>query len=348
MMNNKHIKNLAIFTTVFTLVVVALGAYTRLVDAGLGCPDWPGCYGFWHIPHQAEHIQAANQAFPDQPYDFHKAWPEMVHRYFAGTLGLLVLALTIISWRKNFALRHSTTLLILVIFQAALGMWTVTMKLDPRIVMLHLVGGFATLSLLGALVIRYHYVGQQILAPADHSKLQWLTRLVIFALIILVVQVMLGGWTSANYAALVCHEFPVCQGDWFKASHFAEGFSFWQLKAENYEYGILDVGARIAIHASHRIGAIVATLVLIGLLVYLFKFNQTLKKFAWVLSALLITQIMLGINNIVSILPLSNAVAHNAVGALMVMTMVCLLTYLLIAKHSKAATEQQQNNRAGY
>lgn len=332
-MNDKLIRNIAIFSTAFAMVVVVLGAFTRLVDAGLGCPDWPGCYGFMHIPMNELTIQKANMSFPEQPYELAKAWPEMVHRYFAGTLGVLVLALAIFSWKnkEKFALKHSTFLLILIIFQAALGMWTVTMKLHPVIVMLHLMGGITTFSLLASLSLRYHYRFKQLSTSFDFKKLKFLT---FFVFIIIVAQVALGGWTSANYAAMVCLELPICQGDWITHADFSSGFQLWLDKAETYEYGVLDQDARIAIHVAHRIGAIIATISLLFLIFKLLKNTaREAKLFAYLLLGLLITQVTLGVNNIVFHLPLANAVAHNAVGALLVVTMTCLIT-LLFAKNN--------------
>ncbi|MET1256712.1 COX15/CtaA family protein [Aliikangiella maris] len=332
-MNKKTHRNLALFAAVFAVVVVVLGAFTRLSDAGLGCPDWPGCYGFMHIPTKSEHIEKANAAFPEQPYEFHKAWPEMVHRYFAGTLGLLVLALAIISFRsqQKFTFKHSTFLLVLVIFQAALGMWTVTMKLHPSIVMLHLLGGITTLSLLASLTLRYHFADRKNQLIKVKNSLKWL---VIFSLIIVTLQVALGGWTSANYAALVCHKLPVCQGNWLQDGDFISAFQFWGGKADTYEYGILQQDARIAIHASHRIGAFIASFTLLALIFQLIRLTEykLFQRIGYIVLALLITQIVLGVNNIVFKLPLFNAVAHNAVGALLVVSMVCLLTLILIAK----------------
>jgi cytochrome c oxidase assembly protein subunit 15 len=336
-MKNKSTRNLAIFTTAFAMAVVILGAFTRLTDSGLGCPDWPGCYGFMHIPTKAEHIDAANQAFPDAPYEHAKAWPEMVHRYLAGILGLLVLALAVLSWinREKFSVKHSSFLLALVTFQAALGMWTVTIKLHPSIVMLHLMGGFATFSLMAALALRYQH---QHLPFKNLSGLVPLKKLVIGVFVVLLLQVALGGWTSANYAAMVCVELPICQGQWLNTSDFYNGFQFWGRQADTYEFGILEQDARIAIHVSHRIGAIITTLAISYLIVRLFRMGQqsiAAKNFAILLSALLVTQVTLGVNNILMQLPLANAVAHNAVGALLVVTMTCLLTLILISQKSQ-------------
>ena len=337
-MKFKTSRNLAIFATAFAMVVVILGAFTRLADAGLGCPDWPGCYGFMHIPSADEHIQAANEAFPETPYEFEKAWPEMVHRYFAGTLGLIVLALAIMSWRSKpkLAIKQSTFLLVLICFQAALGMWTVTMKLHPVVVMAHLMGGITTFSLLASLAIRYQYAYQIPIMPNESTRLK---KLAVFTLAILAIQVALGGWVSANYAALVCHDLPICQGDWFANADFYQGFHFWGKEADSYEFGILDQNARIAIHAAHRIGAIVASLTLIYFIIQLFRTagSAILSKFAVGLSVLLIVQIVLGVNNVLMKLPLANAVAHNAVGALIVVALTCLMT--LIVMSAKAPKE---------
>ena len=153
---------------------------------------------------------------------------------------------------------------------------------------------------------------------------------------ILVLQVALGGWTSANYAALVCHELPICQGNWLADGDFISGFQFWGHGAENYEYGVLDQNSRIAIHASHRIGAIVATLILLHLIVSFLRQSESklLKNFGKLLAVLLVVQITLGINNIIFQLPLFNAVSHNAVGALLVVTLSCLLTAILVSTNS--------------
>ncbi len=335
-MSNKVKRNIAIFATAFAMVVVVLGAFTRLTDAGLGCPDWPGCYGFMHIPTDEAHIAKANQAYPDQPYQFEKAWPEMVHRYFAGTLGLLVLGLAIIAWRskEKLTLKHSSFLLVLIIFQAALGMWTVTMKLHPSIVMLHLLGGFTTFSLLASLALRYHFKN---ISPISSEVAKKLKPAVIFTLAIVVLQVALGGWTSANYAALSCLELPICQGNWLSDGDFISAFQLWGFEEDHFEYGIHDQNARMAIHAMHRIGAIVASVAVIFLLMRLLMQSEKslLCSFLWIIGSLLLLQVALGVNNIVSHLPLFNAVAHNGVGALLVVALVSLLTILMIPSFDK-------------
>ncbi len=331
-MNQVFVKKLAITATVFALIVVLLGAFTRLSHAGLGCPDWPGCYGFSHIPTDGADIQVANQAFPDQPYQFEKAWPEMVHRYFAGTLGLLVLALALLSLKhqNQLARSHSFGLLILVIFQAALGMWTVTMKLHPGIVMSHLIGGMTTLVLLASLSLRYSI---NFVSPVSRVHQGNYRKLTVLGLVVLAIQIILGGWTSANYAATVCYELPICQGNWLVNADFISGFTLWGHGAETYEFGILDSAGRIAIHASHRIGAMIATVVLSLLCFRLITQNENriLKKLGHGIAGLLFIQVTLGVFNIVFQLPLFNAVGHNGVGALLLLALVLLITHLFSA-----------------
>lgn len=344
-MNRNFVKKLAITATAFAFVVVLLGAFTRLSHAGLGCPDWPGCYGFTHIPTENVDIEVANQAFPDQPYEFEKAWPEMVHRYFAGTLGLLVLGLALLSLKNENrpARTHSFGLLILVIFQAALGMWTVTMKLHPGIVMAHLMGGITTLVLLASLSLRYN---NSFVARVKTNLQAQYIGLAILATFVLVLQIMLGGWTSANYAATVCYELPICQGSWFLDSDFVAGFTIWGHGAENYEFGILDSAGRIAIHASHRIGAIVTTIVLVILSIQLIRQNDSalLINFGRLIAALLLVQVSLGVFNIIFQLPLYNAVAHNGVGGLLLLVMVLLITQL---KQNQPTASLPDNDTSG-
>jgi len=251
-----------IATAVLTFVVIVLGAYTRLTDAGLGCPDWPGCYGRLIVPQSEE--QVIEKHYLDQrALEPEKGWMEMIHRYFAGALGLMILALTIWAWRRRR--RHPeqpvglpTTLLALVIFQAALGMWTVTLLLKPVIVMAHLLGGFATFSLLVLLALRT--------APRrPTAPIRGWRKVSAIALLVLVVQIALGGWTSTNYAALSCLDFPTCQGSWVPEMDFDEAFVMWRGLGVNYEFGVLEHPARTAIHVTHRVGALVTFLVIGGL-----------------------------------------------------------------------------------
>ncbi|HBC57190.1 MAG TPA: cytochrome B [Gammaproteobacteria bacterium] len=322
-----QIYRLSIFATLLAFVVVVLGAYVRLSDAGLGCPDWPGCYGLLGAPVSEIEMQQAAQSYPGSEVDSAKAWKEMVHRYFAGTLGIAILAIMIISLmqkdKHDQPIKLPIVLLVLVIFQALLGMWTVTLLLKPVIVMGHLLGGFATLSLLLLMALRM----RQRVNPVTRVPVQ--TNLKLFswiALIILIIQIALGGWTSANYAALACPDFPTCQGQWWPSMNYQEGFTLWRGLGMNYEGGLLSNEAQMAVHFTHRLGAFV-TLLVLGFVAHVAMLRTTgsIRKVGILLFALLAVQILLGISNVVFSLPLLVAAAHNGVGALLLLAMVTMV-----------------------
>jgi len=304
-----------------------LGAWTRLEDAGLGCPDWPGCYGFISVPDTPEEIAQAEAAYPDAPFEADKAWPEMIHRFFAGTLGLLVIAINVIAWRN----RHNSDqpfklplfLLFLVIAQGMFGMWTVTLKLWPQVVTTHLLGGFTTLSLLWLLSLR---LDNRPWPQPNIPLRRWISLkpLAATALILLICQISLGGWTSSNYAALACPDLPTCQGSWIPDMDFANGFNVTQEIGPNYLGGQLDGQSRVAIHMAHRIGALLVTIVIGFLIFKLFRNagGREMNNLASILLALLIIQVSLGLSNVIFSLPLWVAVAHNAGGALLLLTLV--------------------------
>lgn len=326
-------------------VVVVLGAFTRLVDAGLGCPDWPGCYGHLTWPRSEGAIAAAEARFPEFPVEHSKTWPEMVHRYFAGLLGLLILAMCVAVWRQaktSAPLRplrsHLLGLLLLVMVQALFGMWTVTLKLWPQIVTAHLLGGFATLALLWLLVQRSGNFRWPLPAPLQ-ARLRPIKILCLLALLAVVVQIALGGWTSSNYAALACTDFPRCHNQWWPAMDFLSGFNVAQDIGPNYLGGLLENEARTAIHVGHRLGALVATvlLCLLGILLWQLRLPQA-RKLAVLLLFLLLLQITLGITNVLASLPLAVAVAHNAGGALLLLVLVTLCHRLFTADSVKGET----------
>lgn len=306
-----------------SLAVILFGAYVRLSDAGLGCPDWPGCYGRLVVPDTAA---ADPQLHAQRPLVAAKAWKEMIHRYLAGTLGLGILLLFVISWRyrpsgERF---YPSLTLILVIFQALLGMWTVTLKVKPLVVTAHLLGGMGTLALLW-----WHWLriagGYYAIRWQQASRYRpW----VLLALLLLVLQVFLGGWTSSNYAAFGCVELPTCSaGRWWPETDFSEAFVLWRGIGVNYEFGVLDAPARTAIHLAHRIGALLLTGYLLLLCLRGIKADldpQVNRAFGWVLLALLL-QISLGISNILFALPLPLAVAHNGGAALLLLSLLLLL-----------------------
>ena len=306
-----------------TFIVVVVGAFVRLTDAGLGCPDWPGCYGHLaSLPETEQEITAAQAQDPRGTYDAGKASREMLHRYLAGALGLLILVLAVLCRTRLGSARlarGTTALLALVVLQALLGMWTVTLQLKPLIVTLHLLGGFATLGLVWWLLLRCHDWPR----PAAPGSPRSLRYLYVAALAGLVVQIALGGWTSSNYAALACPDFPTCREQWWPAGmDFPEAFVLWRGLGVDYEYGVLDSPARTAIHVAHRIGAIVAVALILTLAIASIRNRLGAWRISgYILIALLAAQVSLGIGNVVLQLPLAVAVAHNAFAAILLLAL---------------------------
>lgn len=329
----------ALFATLLALLVVMLGAYTRLSHAGLGCPDWPGCYGFIGVP-MSEHKQVlAEVRFPEAPVEVAKGWYEMIHRYFAGSLGLVILALAVQALRQRGGhgqpLKLPLLLLGLVILQAAFGMWTVTLKLWPQVVTAHLLGGFATLSLLFLLTLRLSGSASALSNPSLRLR-----NLAAVGLALVIAQIALGGWVSSNYAAVACVDLPTCHGQWWPAMDFANGFHLSQHIGPNYLGGQLDSEARTAIHMTHRLGALLVTALLL-LLAWQLR-RGGLSRLAALLLLALATQVGLGMSNVIFHLPLLVAVAHTLGGAVLLLTMV-LINYrvrAVVAVTAKAAHQQ--------
>jgi cytochrome c oxidase assembly protein subunit 15 len=367
----KILRWLALFAAVFAFGLVMFGAFVRLSNAGLSCPDWPTCYGQVTWPQHAQAVAHADAAFPDRPYEAHKAWREQVHRFLAGTLGVMVLLLALLaSWRRRGALlaviagalfaalgvglymhgehRWSSLLaacaialplfaaarlprpgawkicvlaLAVIVFQAMLGMWTVTLLLKPVVVMGHLLGGMTTFALLAYAALRFAGVA----APDD--RFADLRRLVTIGVALLFCQIALGGWTSANYAALACGygpgSFPQCLGQWAPPTDFHEGFVLWRGIGVNYEGGVLDMAARSAIQIVHRIGALVVFCYLGW--VALRAARRGLRLCGLVIALALVSQVLLGISNVYFGLPLAVATAHNGVAALLLFTLLATL-----------------------
>ncbi|MBD1391129.1 COX15/CtaA family protein [Neiella sp. HB171785] len=311
----------SIVAVVLSFLVIQLGAYTRLTDAGLGCPDWPGCYGLLSVP-QGEQIDVANEAFPERQVEPQKAWNEMIHRYLAGALGLLIVGLAIGGWRHSRFVRGLTVgLVALVIFQALLGMWTVTMKLNPLVVLAHLLGGFSIFALLCLLSARLRQASKRAhqttsLAPAGAK------RTLLVALIVVMLQVLLGGWTSANYAATACVELPVCESGWSERLDLKGAFSLPETTDGSYEYGRHNYQQRMTIHVFHRFGAAVVIIV-VGLAIFQLVKARRIGASIW-LSLLLVGQVSLGLINVIAHLPIAVAVAHNGGAALLFATLVVL------------------------
>jgi cytochrome c oxidase assembly protein subunit 15 len=310
--------------TALALGVIVLGAWVRLTDAGLGCPDWPGCYGTLTVPDSADELAFASETYPERPVETQKAWNEMIHRYFAGALGLMVFAIVASAWANRSdpdqPVGLPTALGVLIVFQALLGMWTVTLLLKPVIVMGHLLGGMSTLGLLFWLSLRaWRGEGRAVMAPA-------LPRIAAIALLAVGVQIALGGWTSTNYAALACPDLPTCQGQWWPEADFDEAFVMWRGLGIDYEGGVLDNPARTAIHLVHRIGAVVVALFVGGLALWALLAGRArpLRVPAALVLGALVLQISIGLGIIKMSLPLWLATSHNAGGALLLLAMLYL------------------------
>ena len=376
-MPHRYYHRIAWIAVLLALVVIVFGAFVRLSNAGLSCPDWPTCYGRVTWPVHEHEITQANEAFT-RPVESHKAWREQVHRHLAATLGLLVFALAFLASRKvrggtllvigasllvalsiaayvngshsaatalaftgeflllGWALRPdgvlsargdfsrlSAFLLAVIVFQALLGMWTVTWLLKPIVVMGHLVGGLTTLSLLTFLA------GRASPQAALHLPEAWRLRPLLTATIVVIgVQVALGGWVSANYAALACGiDYPKCLGQWWPRQDFTEAFVLWRGIGTDYEGGVLDNPARVAIQMSHRLFALVA----VAMVLWLGRRVRAVGEISgWgtTLIVLVCIQFGLGIFNVVSGLPLKVATAHNAVAAILLFVLVLLLSRL--------------------
>lgn len=308
---------------VLTFLVIVAGAYVRLEDAGLGCPDWPGCYGkLLGVPDELHEVARAEEAFPGKPLDPARAWKEMFHRYLAGTLGLLILGIAFIAWRSRKEIGHSpglaTALVAVVAFQATLGMWTVTLLLKPAIVALHLLGGMTTLALMTWLALR-EIDPPAAPAAAARGLMPWAA----LGLPVLAGQVALGGWVSANYAALACPDFPVCHGRWLPEMNFTDAFHVLRELGVTAAGAPLSQDALIAIHWTHRVGALLTVLYLGALAVAGLRV-PALALSSGLMLALLAGQVALGIANVLARLPLALAVAHNGGAALLLVALVML------------------------
>lgn len=331
----KRWSQLCLVAIFMAVIVIGLGAFTRLSDAGLGCPDWPGCYGHMTWPDSEQEKLAAEIRFPEAQVNTDKTWPEMVHRYFAGILGLIIVGLLVFAFKARARrlitpFKLPVLLLVLVVAQAAFGMWTVTLKLLPQVVTAHLIGGFATLSFLALLMLRLRHLQRLEREPDSQRLNKDPMGLATVLLLAVIIQITLGGWTSSNYAALACADLPTCQGAWVPDMDFAEGFNINQKIGPNYEGGVLELRARTAIHVSHRLGALMV--LVLGLLLS-WKLAQANKKsLSRLLLVAMVVQLALGLSNIWFALPLEVAVAHNLGGAMLLLVLIKINYDLTITK----------------
>jgi cytochrome c oxidase assembly protein subunit 15 len=332
------VRAVAIAAFSLCLTVVVLGAYVRLSNAGLGCPDWPGCYGHLTPIGAAADERTASAPLSGRPLDVGKAWREMLHRYAAGTLGALIVCLTAmgVAWRRERIVPpwFVIALLGIVVLQGMLGMLTVTWQLKPPIVSLHLLCGFTTLSLLGWLVMTLWRARTGAWEHADVGALQAgglraARRLALVGLVAVSLQIALGGWTSSNYAAIACPDVPTCQGQWWPPADFSSAFVLWRPSganaAVNYEGGVLDNPARVAIQLTHRGGAVAASLVLLAAAIAALRVrDRRSAAAAGVVLLLLAMQLSIGVSMVVRGFPLWLATAHNAGAALLLLAILAL------------------------
>ncbi|MBA2648260.1 MAG: COX15/CtaA family protein [Legionella sp.] len=303
------------------LFVVMLGAYTRLTDAGLGCPDWPGCYGQMAPPSTVDKIHSAQSQYPDLPLENRKAWTEMAHRYAAGTLALLIVFIGWFTIGNKQQRSLAIALVLLVVFQAILGMWTVTLKLLPVVVMGHLIGGMLIFSFLCRLFTQIAISTEQ-----DHRGWRlWLS----VGFFIVLLQIALGGWVSSNYAGLACIGFPTCNGVWFPKLFFMKGFNLFSSFGVNYQGGILENEVRVTIQYIHRLGAIITAsyILILSSLILTKARGRKIRTGALLMVFLVLLQFILGVLNVTYLLPLPIAVAHNGVAALLLALLFSLLQF---------------------
>jgi len=320
-------RKLCLVGTILAFCVIVLGAYVRLSHAGLGCPDWPGCYGHLTVGQAVENSHVVNAAYPERPLEADKALKEMLHRYLAASLGLLIQVVAAAAWRNRRDAQQPVklplALVALVIFQGLLGMWTVTLLLKPAIVSAHLAGGLTTMALLWWMSIQ---TTRRTRPQGEKTLRTW----AVIALVVLAAQILLGGWVSTNYAAVACPDFPTCQRSFWPDMDFKDAFVLWRGLGIDYEGGVLDHPARVAIHFTHRLGAVIAALVLGFVAWKAMRTGQSrgVRMAGMALAAALVAQLLLGPIMVIKTFPLPLATAHNAVAALLVLATVALLRFL--------------------
>ena len=342
----KRLQALMVLTLFLTFDLVMFGAFTRLTDSGLGCPDWPGCYGNASPIGAREEISAAQDAMPTGPVTHGKAWVEMIHRYLASAVGVLIIAINVGVWRQKRQWQRegrtgdeplhpgwAVATLVWVCLQGVFGAWTVTMKLFPAIVTLHLIGGLVLLALLCAQAVRQVRTVQGVQPVQLPVNLRWA---MVAALALVWIQVALGGWISTNYAVLACTTFPTCQGSWWPAMDFAQGFEIWRPLGLLKDGSHIGFAALTAIHYVHRLFAYLVLVVLVVLGLRMLRAGDSTHPVAaqgrWLL-ALAALQLVTGLSNVILDWPLAAAVLHTGGAA----ALVGVLTWALAASEASAS-----------
>jgi len=327
----KHQKagfSLAFVATVVAALVLLLGVLTRLSDAGLGCEGWPSCYG--------SSLQAGSMDTAPESVLTSTAQIEIFHRYLAAVLGLMVIMLAIISWRRRemeeYPFRLPTLILFLVAWQAVFGMWSVTLKLLPQVVTFHLIAGMVTFSLIWLLTLRLGSRPWELNEKTD-LQLQRLRPWLLVLMAALLLQIGLGGWTSANYAAFACSDFPTCQGEWWPDMDFRQGFDFTQPVGPSYLGGKLETEARVAIHVTHRIAGLVLAVLTVIIATPLLRIkNSQVRVLTTTFVMLMLTELLLGVANNLLMAPMLTALLHHLISALLLLVLVALMTGIWLAK----------------
>jgi heme a synthase len=357
---DRWLRGLALFGVLLCFGVIVLGAYVRLTDAGLGCPDWPGCYG--HLsPVGAEDSPASQVEFPGRPLHAAKAWHEMIHRYAAGTLGCVIIAIAALAITARarvppgqssvLGVGFGVLLFATVVVQALLGMLTVTWLLKPLIVTAHLIFGMTTLALLwwawlrllrprrGAIHLRSAPARELGLWPGAAPAARIGYSLAVLCVVVLAAQFFLGGWTSANYAALACPDFPTCQGAWWPHADFSHAFVLWRGLRVDYDGGILANPARVAIHFAHRLGALTVTVTFVATALFVIGHRSlaAARARAYLVLAALGLQLAIGISMVLKTFPLWLTTAHTAGAALLLMAVLALTVKLHALRAVSAA-----------
>ena len=330
----KRLRTLTLLTVFLTFDLTLFGAFTRLTDSGLGCPDWPGCYGMASPIGAKAQISAEQAVMPTGPVTHQKAWIEMIHRYLASGVGVLILVLAISSWleRKRITVHPGwpVATLIWVCIQGAFGALTVTMKLFPAIVTMHLMGAMILLAMLQAQAVQYEQ-GAKAFAASSHTRLVLAAGFALLAL-----QIALGGWVSTNYAVLACTEFPMCQGAWIPPMDMKQGFEIWRELGQTGQGSTIALPALTAIHIVHRMFAFVVFGVL-GYAAWLLRKQGQSQAAAWI-AGLLLWQLITGLSNVVLGWPLLAAVSHTGGAAGLVLICTATLMRLRASEAVKKAS----------
>ena len=338
----RQVQALTLITLFLTFDLVLFGAFTRLTDSGLGCPAWPGCYGHASPLGASVNIQAAQTAMPTGPVTHGKAWVEMIHRYLASSVGFLILVLTVLAWKSRLSRKGQpgrspvspwwpTLTLVWVCIQGAFGALTVTMKLFPAIVTLHLAGGVILLVLLCVQAVRYAQFETKLPVASLSVGMR---RLLWVSATLLALQILLGGWVSTNYAVLACSDFPRCQGSWWPDMNWAQGFELWRELGMTQGAEVIGFSALTAIHYAHRLAAY-GVLTVLGLLAWQLNKTPALRLQSRWLAGLTGLQLATGLSNVVLDWPLVAAVLHTGGAAALAIT----LAWALAASRTESATQ---------